>query len=478
MSSRFTWDAPGLNKGQFIALTNLLSLRNGRQLQPPSEQASEFGNDFPQSNPRVKQRTDSSPEDDLKQRFLDRLAEVISKDKRVEYVACTTMKEYQDHVKVWVACNDGLDENDKAFLCSFSAKMSALAIIQQNSLWNLLLKHNTPRLGVYASWVSSKDHQLSLNTICDENMKKTLNDFLDTIEHRSSTNKFDRLCCLALQIRDIPSAQKMIQDYLKNGKCLWKSIIFLARFRRAYLTFCEIAQTIPRFCSLEFFPIPKIITPCKPPPLKLADTFHLLRQPLNTTTVHRFVARISIQDAQQRFDQRQKQSLHVHAELQIVQHLLQSHIHIEDIFQYMGCSKRNCFMCKTFLHIFCHVGTRGCHGKLYNQWSIPEISGIDDQMMQELEKTVKQILEILLQELSKPIPTCGAVPDSSAGTTTIHTPMGSDITPDWDRQILNALHTYFASQWRIDWSQRLAVSATLAQPYLSVITAKGEIYPV
>lgn len=65
------------NPEQFISLVNLLSLRNGRQLQPSIKE----------------ERQDDIYEDKFKQRFLDRFAKMMSRDKGGKYVCCVALRE-------------------------------------------------------------------------------------------------------------------------------------------------------------------------------------------------------------------------------------------------------------------------------------------------------------------------------------------------------------------------------------------------
>ncbi|KAJ3846175.1 hypothetical protein EV368DRAFT_6477, partial [Lentinula lateritia] len=401
----------------FNALITLLSLRNGRQLEPELDSPS-IGDHSPtmgfsnaiRQRPNLRSKS-SSRSNALKERFLDRLAEVISNRKDVKYVTCTVMMEYKDWVVVYASRNDGFDEKDRIFCDKFSAEMNKFLVGKHTvdepgaSLWTLLLEYYLPRLNHYnkellALTLTTRALRQISSSVNDKDLKELLDSFFAVVGQPSSTLKFHSLCRLAFRLHATPLAQRLIQDHFGNsGTRLWRLIGFFARLQRAHRTFLEIAQILP---TVKIVLISKgdEVKPSNCALLSLSSTLRLIHQPLNSATVKRYISRAyTVADAQQMFDHRQSKSLHVHAELQIIRYLLQAHIPIDEIVQYMGCSKRSCFMCKTFLLIFSGLGTRGCHGKLYNQWSIPEIQGIEEDTKETLERAVIRIQDILVQEI-------------------------------------------------------------------------------
>jgi len=79
MSTRFTWNRDGIDKPLFVSLTNLLSLRNGGQLEAQdafADDASDATRESSRSAATTHPATLAGL--GLKPRFLDRLAEVVS----------------------------------------------------------------------------------------------------------------------------------------------------------------------------------------------------------------------------------------------------------------------------------------------------------------------------------------------------------------------------------------------------------------
>jgi len=127
MSIKFSWNQDGLNKPLFVSLTNILSLRNGGQLEAQdafSDDATDATGETSSSTPTTHPATLAGSE--LKPRFLDRLAEVVSCKKAPTHVACAVMKEENNQVTIWVARNDGFVETDIIFFKRFEELMGKI----------------------------------------------------------------------------------------------------------------------------------------------------------------------------------------------------------------------------------------------------------------------------------------------------------------------------------------------------------------
>ena len=192
MSVDFKWDSPGLKKAEFIALTSLLSMRNGGQLEPldnfdarhdgADESEDETASQHTDDTTRPRQFTVSS-KDNLRRQFLDRFAEVLSKKKDARHVACAVMQEQEGCVRIWVARNEGFDQSDSDFLSKFASCLSnnvgggglggkkvpgtvpgvCPLNIEPNStveaeLWNILASYYEERLHYYAANLDIPEH--------------------------------------------------------------------------------------------------------------------------------------------------------------------------------------------------------------------------------------------------------------------------------------------------------------------------------
>ncbi|KAI9849140.1 MAG: hypothetical protein M1837_005370 [Sclerophora amabilis] len=134
MTECFDWNQNGLDEARFVALTNLLSLRNGGQMETPEldqdedpvEEASDGEEAFSEADTEHPCALAESGHEELKTRFLDRLAEIVSRERpsggsnvergrKGSFVACTTLREAEDDVYIYVTRNNGLDVKDMHF---------------------------------------------------------------------------------------------------------------------------------------------------------------------------------------------------------------------------------------------------------------------------------------------------------------------------------------------------------------------------
>jgi hypothetical protein len=142
----FHWDLPGLNATRFASLTNLLSLRNGGQLEPagPSVvQPSSHTDVLEVEDDDIDSLTDLNVEGEipaasvppksspnhirLMEKFLDRLAELVSREKGGDRVACTAMRAGDHEVHLWVSLNDSFTPQDRNFLKRLEEDLTRIA---------------------------------------------------------------------------------------------------------------------------------------------------------------------------------------------------------------------------------------------------------------------------------------------------------------------------------------------------------------
>lgn len=159
MASNSIWGQPGLNQNQFVALTNLLSLRNNGQIEPTStfealdpSRDSYDDDDSESIDTSVGQQISSSGNDTLKRHFLDDIAEFAAKEHGVRFVACTAMIEREEEVEILISRNTPLESSDCEFfeklgdlVSNWSSSQHEPAIVERRSwivewtayLWNM-----------------------------------------------------------------------------------------------------------------------------------------------------------------------------------------------------------------------------------------------------------------------------------------------------------------------------------------------------
>lgn len=124
MGERFGFKDSGLIWSHFHSLANLLSLRNGGQIEPASSSIEPLDgewdsndngySDTSSEDTRCAHISDAADEAErLKRRFLDCLAEFAANKKGGKAVACSAMRECEDNVSIWITRNEGFDAGDK-----------------------------------------------------------------------------------------------------------------------------------------------------------------------------------------------------------------------------------------------------------------------------------------------------------------------------------------------------------------------------
>lgn len=201
------------------------------------------------------------------------------------------------------------------------------------------------------------------------------------------------------------------------------SIYFLGRIRAAYETFMTCAKAFPSFTSVQAY----LLLPPKVPTLEsaptLADTMRLSALDYDLPTIRRHVnSTIQLRALQEKFLDRQEdalKNLRVHAEIQILQIIQQTVEDLNDVSPYFGCSKLSCYLCSLVLKAY-NFETRGCHGRLYERWTVLHQSSLLDYasprpyLSTVMGVTQNRIIEILQMPLGPMKP---RVAESSAGYT-------------------------------------------------------------
>jgi len=63
----------------------------------------------------------------IKMAFLDRLAELVCREKRASYVTCTSMTDYEDQVTIVIARNATWEDTDREFLNTLACIMESIS---------------------------------------------------------------------------------------------------------------------------------------------------------------------------------------------------------------------------------------------------------------------------------------------------------------------------------------------------------------
>ncbi|KAI6037922.1 hypothetical protein EDC04DRAFT_2897095 [Pisolithus marmoratus] len=343
----FQWE----NVEQFIGLVNLLSMRNKGQVGPKTgkedEDVQRNANDVGGDDSDVC----DSKEDELKQRFLDRFAEMMSNEKGDRHVAvCSVaLRESGDRcpegevkVSLLVSRNQDFGSRDKNFFSTLERllatigatvceEMSSLPAVEKE-LWKELVQYNQPRLNYHA--ISLRDNLQAFKAagcmndvpphnpsrspqgsdserviFCDDPNIGPYSDathdaYMKLAQERiydldsilcSPDDKATQLRLLVehtYSIRHIKAIGIFLDSCPKAsvGRKLLSDIQWLGRLRSCYCTLVEAAVNIPGFSQLSIIPVKNLPPRVCPSPLPtLVDVMKYLGQTLDPTSVKRFI---------------------------------------------------------------------------------------------------------------------------------------------------------------------------------------------
>jgi hypothetical protein len=217
----------------------------------------------------------------------------------------------------------------------------------------------------------------------------------------SILEKHSRLSIACFDLRQTKTIRESLfkpPSVTSESRSLWMNICSLARLRIAFQTFRDIALTLPSFEQVSICLLPRQTTSTKSPQhrLSLDETFAILELDLDAATTKAVVGRKwTVENAKREFGKLQKQRLHVHAEVQMLLFLNNKDSPASRPFPYFGCSKLSCFMCNNFLQTYGQFNMRGCHGRLFQPWTVPSVNnllpGRADRIAQALVAVQKEV---------------------------------------------------------------------------------------
>jgi len=227
----------------------------------------------------------------------------------------------------------------------------------------------------------------------------------------STFNKHKKLIVASYDLRREAAVEEALNSGASSSlksRTLWISICLFSRVRVAYRTFIEIAQTLPSFGHIKFVLVPRPAVSPKPPqrPATLKQTLGMLKLDLNLNITKKVLGNDwTVGKTEERFKNLQKQNLNVHAEVQMLIALATNESVKSDLFPYFGCSKLSCFMCSRFIQAYGRFTTRGCHGRLFKQWTVPNADGLLPGQSDRIARALVSVQKELKKKLKESIET-------------------------------------------------------------------------
>lgn len=457
------WTMAQVGRLEFAATSVLLAIKAKQQSIPPAEQSNDESDDDCEPEEDEEDHTTSKPTpqlsthrcDALIDKFLDRLAEVFSREKSFpqssnrqdsEHVTATAwIKSDAKHpLTIIVAKNKGfLDERDVKMLVRLKQWLRVVAItgrdrsIQTDSIWagdGGLVEFSRGRLWYHISQIK-KIKKLDETVV---NSTALLGDIAVRIAEMQS------LCC---GVRHNSPAQQFssIVKAAYDNRSRWKgrsvqaehkeavrAINMLGRLRAAYECFKSIALTFDDVRIMEMEPV----NLCQYETVQInAGVFDELLQKLSAD----LELPEEILESKAACKYKNASSLHVHAEMQILINLGQNPEWHKRAHPYIGVSKKLCFLCDQILQNYSRLAQQGtrrptfkarpCHGKVYPLWTLPLCVGLLPTSKLSLATAITYAHRLMRQNL-QPQQKLGlhpAIAESTAGVTSAGS-LSADLT--------------------------------------------------
>ncbi|KAH0489424.1 hypothetical protein TgHK011_009855 [Trichoderma gracile] len=376
----YPWGVKGLDKSRFEAYAKLLRLKNGGQI----EEASNFS-EMPDEEAESNTLDDADSvhanafsmfdERKLKRAFLDRLSELVANEKGGYHVSSSLMIEWPDRVDILVARNNGFREADATLrmletIASSLRDISRLASsdpvatsVKQQLLTSLVQSYKH-RLSIYVGQAKRALKAISRPTEAQEetltladrapsllSRLEGLRSLIDLVTHSPSQDSIEKLIQSAHDAYRSYNEHdfKEITSNLANTRSLRDALGYLGRLQTCFDTLCG---TMPGRWRKRAWTKNKLL---------------------------------------QKFDKLKASISEVHAEMRVILAATKHDCTGANIFRYVGCSKRSCFLCSRTIQHYGGYSTRGCHGKLYNLWTVPQLPSRDEKEGLKLVQALKNV---------------------------------------------------------------------------------------
>jgi len=284
-----------------------------------------------------------------------------------------------------------------------------------------MLEYQYNRLeGVYIPNLRSrlKDCKDLFNITTNDNFHAALTELSDlrklTFDMNNSSknllDKHSRLVKKAFDMRITNRVQELLQASIHatpKSRKLWEIIFVLGKLRAAFEKFKQTAAELPSFCKVSIRLVPydmAVEQSALIPAITLKQVFDLLKLTFNESTAKIVVGqKWTLKKVEQEFAKRQKQKFNVHAEVQMLLFFSRRGEEFGGLLPYFGCSKYSCFMCSHFLQAHGKIKTRGCHGRLFKPWIVPEEFDLAHGQGRKIARALRQVQKDVGKELKSDV---------------------------------------------------------------------------
>ncbi|KAF3397907.1 hypothetical protein F1880_006246 [Penicillium rolfsii] len=368
----------------------------------------------------------SGPQDSIRRKFLDCIAQLLSPCKGRDGVTATAMREGEDGVEVDISRNDRFLSDGECFDGDILGYREMLEKYLEDSSGGMNATANSPT-----------DFELKVIDYMSRRVDRWVEDFQKTLgRHRGGrdwnsqrwsgqetaveawttmmdlTIKFDAgkedvhsrsllvqqayNCLNSTPIRELLSDTFGDQGDLR----LWNKLKFIAR----PLVDCRLLKSIairePRLRNCKILLVSSESNTILETKRRLGIFQAWERLGLDTIPGPVFQ---KLDPCSEEFEEACAKTFSLHAEMQLVVHYEERRARWPTL-DYFGCSKKTCLLCETVLRALpTPIATRGRHGICYPAWAVPDSKSGDVQVaVQRLEKGLVARIQRVVSDLTEP----------------------------------------------------------------------------
>lgn len=329
----------------------------------------------------------------LKRCFLDQLAELLCYKKDAHYVTCTYLREGLDEITILASRNAAWEDKDIKLLESLAGTLEQLAArgkLEQCMLLILILvgltlaldpfdldfkpdlerqlsEYYTPRLNYHVKQLVNILESVKGETGLVDFLRKFLSRRISSQVLVGGVKRIWANIDFRSRIEALPKANKIVQE-----------LGFIRRPIVAAETFDKAAREISNFQRVKIELLPGYKAESVTPSLSLCPQLPSERD-------------------RARLNECLRKKKWVHAEMTMVLHLMSTDS-VSRTPQYLGISKKTCFMCGHFLQSLSQFQARNNHGKVYSQWRLPKSLIMPPKYCETLDNAARNLRDVMQRE--------------------------------------------------------------------------------
>jgi hypothetical protein len=412
-------------------LINLLALRAGSPIRPAVPDTLEQGlsagsgsgdelglvddEDFAHTTDQDQLRQPQA-RDKLRERFLDRFAELFAAERNGHFVAAAVLREAEceDRVEIWLARNNGFSTSrDKEMIKAIGDEFNQLSRDTDRGTANLLshmIRYSNQRLSGYDGELKILLDPHKAELLAPSSPMSGSLEFRNNVySHffspktplKTDIQRLGHLVSLGADARRAVHADSDRSNAVGGPAWARKAITLLClagKVSSTCHTFAQVTTKLWRGYAFKInclqVPLPARVSKEK---LNVLSALKRAGVPDGHLVVQDYKSRPG---AEAKFIKAQAQEPHVHAEIQLLFHIAKKKI--PGVCPYVEISKLPCVLCATILEIEGTLTCRKSHEHFYSRWMVPDMKILPQDVRSRFWTVIAKLRQTLRTTLLSP----------------------------------------------------------------------------